>query len=243
LIAGSAQFCIVSWCPDRRQRNSRTSEGSCTNSTPIAHLELFICKSITSIQPTPPNCIYQQYLSQNFAYSTISNLSRTLSHSHSQLSNNIRRRPLRSLRVLRRSRRLRRRFRRTRGSIAPSICIAIPAPRPTNRELLTIILRSPLSNRHKHRLMITRARHTAHAIIARWQTTGHSSTEQSIPIPGIIDALEERELDWVRRCAGLEAVPEVLNGDVRVSDYLAVAGEILRCRVVCSGGVGEGAGC
>jgi hypothetical protein len=91
--------------------------------------------------------------------------------------------------------------------------------------------------------MITRARHTAHAIIARWQATCHSSTEQSIPIPGIIDSLEERELDWVRRCAGLEAIPKVLNGDVRVSDYLAVAGEILRCRVVCSGGVGEGAGC
>lgn len=131
---------------------------------------------------------------------------------------------------------------RVAASIRVPACIVIvPTSRSTNRELLAIVLRPPLRNRHQHRLMVTTARHTTNPIIARGQTPGDGRTKQSLPIPLIVDALEERELHWIRRRVGLQAVAEVLDGDVCMTYYLPVASEVLGCTVVGGSCVCEGA--
>jgi hypothetical protein len=204
----------------------------------ITHLELFIprpiriylaCTPQLYLPAIPPQTSRSQhYHSQN---SILSTPPRHL--------NNIRSRPLRIFRILRRSRRLC----RSLGCASSGIGIVIPIRRCTNRKLLAIILRTSLSNRHQHRLVITRARHTADTIVSCWQSTCDRSTEQTIPIPSIVDALEEHERDWVRGRAGLQTVTKILDRDVCMADDLSVAGKVLGGRVVGGGGVGEGTRC
>jgi hypothetical protein len=79
-------------------------------------------------------------------------------------------------------------------------------------------------------------------IIPSRQSTSEGGAQQTVPISSIVDALEERELDGVRRLSRFEAVAEILDCDVRVTNRLAVAGEVLRRAVVGCGCVGEGAG-
>lgn len=58
----------------------------------------------------------------------------------------------------------------------------------------------------------------------------------------IVDALEEGKCGWVQSALWRQAISHILYSDVRVSDDLALAVEILRCGVIGRLGVGEGAG-
>ena len=41
-------------------------------------------------------------------------------------------------------------------------------------------------------------------------------------VPGVVDSLKEGECVWIWGCGGLQAVSEILDGDVSVADDLAV---------------------
>ena len=90
--------------------------------------------------------------------------------------------------------------------------------------------------------MVRRGSHGADTIVASWQTAGDTGAQQTVAVTSVVDAFEERELLWVGRRGCREVVAKTLDGDVRVADDFAVAGEVLRRAVVGGRGVGEGAG-
>lgn len=90
--------------------------------------------------------------------------------------------------------------------------------------------------------MVRRRGHSAYTIVSGREATSNGGRKEAIVVAGIIDALEEGELGWIRRLGGIEGVAQVLNRDVGVADDLAAAVKVLWRRVVGELGVGECAG-
>lgn len=87
--------------------------------------------------------------------------------------------------------------------------------------------------------MVRSAGHGADPVETSRETSGDIGREQSLTVSVIVDTLEEGKGLWVGRSAGCEVIPEVLDGDVSMTDDVAAL-KSLRSSVVGVGGVGEG---
>ena len=104
-----------------------------------------------------------------------------------------------------------------------------------------VILGSALGDRHQHGLVVGSRRHAADAVVAGGQATRDVGGQQAIAVAVVVDALEEGKLGGVQGPRRVEGSAGVLDGDVRVSNDLAVAVQVLGSRVISRGSVGEGA--
>jgi len=138
------------------------------------------------------------------------------------------------------------------ASVAPSVSAvtavstiaavtSITATSSSHNKPNTIILRPPLRNRHKYRLMITRTRHGTRAIIPRGESLVQLRAQHALAIAVIVDALEEDKRLRVERLLGRGVAANVLHREVRVALHDAVD-EVLRGGVVGFLRIGEGAG-
>jgi rRNA processing protein Krr1/Pno1 len=71
--------------------------------------------------------------------------------------------------------------------------------------------------------MVSCGAHCAHAVVPRWQTTGHDCLETSIAIALVVDTLEKRKGRWIGRGDRSEGITQALHCDVSVTDNTAAA--------------------
>ena len=119
-----------------------------------------------------------------------------------------------------------------------TVVATVVAVASSDGEVLAVVLGSTLGNGHQDRLMVGGGRHGAHAVVASGQPAGDGGRDETLAVSGVVDTLEESELGRIQRCGRAQRVSEVLDGDVGVTDNLAIL-EILRSRVVGARGVGE----
>ena len=81
----------------------------------------------------------------------------------------------------------------------------------------------------------------AYAIVPSWEAAGNGSTEETLSIASVVDSFEKCKLGSIKSLCRVQAVSQVLDCDVRVSDNLAVL-QGLRRSVVCRISIGEGTG-
>ncbi len=87
--------------------------------------------------------------------------------------------------------------------------------------------------------MVGRRIHGADTVSPGGETGGDRRLEQTITISIIVDSLEEGKEGWVRRSGGSNVTSKVLDGDVTVTDNIAVRSQFLGCSVVSGQGVRE----
>lgn len=124
----------------------------------------------------------------------------------------------------------------TSTSTAASVVVAL-----TDGEVLAVLLRAALGDRHENGLMVGSRRHGADAVVASGKSTGHISLNKTLAVAGIVDTLEEDELLGIKRGLGVKRVASVLDGDVGVTNDPAVSTELSGTAVVGARGVGESA--
>jgi hypothetical protein len=108
-------------------------------------------------------------------------------------------------------------------------------------EVLAILLRATLGDRHEDGLMVGSRRHGADAVVTGGKSTGDISLNETLAVAGIVDALEEYELLGVEGGLRVKGVASVLDGDVGVANDPAVSTELSGTAVVGARGVGESA--
>lgn len=89
--------------------------------------------------------------------------------------------------------------------------------------------------------MVPGGDHCAGAIDSGWQTAFDHSLQETLAVPGIVDALKEGEFRRIGRSGRLQ-LTDVLHRDVTVANDVSVVVEVLRRGIVVRGRVDEETG-
>jgi hypothetical protein len=126
-------------------------------------------------------------------------------------------------------------------TLAAVVVVVVIVTGATDREPDAIILGTTLGNRHKHRLMVTRGRHSANTIVTSGKALLKGSSKFAIAVASVVDALEEGEGLGIERLLRVVVRADVLDSEVGVADNDATL-ESLWSGVVGVVWVSEGTG-